>query len=243
MDVLAIIPARYQSSRFPGKPLALIRGKPMFWHVATRAAQSRSVRQVVLATDDERIATVAQTLQIPVVLTRADHPSGTDRVLEAARLLGAKDTTIVLNVQGDEPLLHPQMLDALVEPFASPAVAVTTLARPIPPEEAQQPDLVKVVRTPDGRALYFSRAPIPYGRDAQAQYLGHIGLYGFRFPVLEKFSELGQSPLERTECLEQLRLLEAGIPIHVALTLHASFGVDRPEDIATVTRILDEQHP
>lgn len=240
MDVLAIIPARYASSRFPGKPLARIRGKPMFWHVATRAAQSPSVQQTVLATDDDRIEAAARELGIPVVRTRADHASGTDRVLEAARLLGATAATVVLNVQGDEPLLHPAMLDALVAPFARPEVAVTTLARTISAEEAQRPDTVKVARAADGRALYFSRAPIPFGRDAAPQYLGHVGLYGFRFPVLEKFGELGQSPLERTECLEQLRLLEAGIPIHVALTPHASFGVDRPEDIATVTRILDE---
>ena len=241
MNVLGIIPARYASSRFPGKPLALIHGKPMFWHVATKAQASAAVKRVVLATDDDRIEAAARALNVEVVRTRCDHPSGSDRVLEAARLLGATADTVVLNIQGDEPLLHPEMLDALTAPFTRPEVSVTTLARPIRVHEAMRPDTVKVVRATDGRALYFSRAPIPYGRDQAASYLGHIGLYGFRFPILEKFTELGQSPLEQMECLEQLRLLEAGIPIHVAITSHASLGVDRPEDIATVTRILNEQ--
>lgn len=241
MNVLAIIPARYASTRFPGKPLAPILGKPMFWHVAARAAASAAVGRVVLATDDARIEAAARDLGVAVVRTRPDHPSGSDRVLEAARILKATPDTVVLNVQGDEPLLHPEMLDALVAPFARPEVGITTLARPISAHEATRPDTVKVVRAPDGRALYFSRAPIPYGRDQEAEYLGHIGLYGFRLPLLEKFAKLGQSPLERVECLEQLRLLEAGIPIHVAITPHMSFGVDRPEDIDTVTRILNEQ--
>jgi 3-deoxy-manno-octulosonate cytidylyltransferase (CMP-KDO synthetase) len=239
MNVLAIIPARYHSSRFPGKPLALICGKPMFWHVAQRAAACPQVDRVVLATDDPRIEAAAHDLGVDVLRT-GEHVSGTDRVLEAARLLGASASTIVLNVQGDEPLLHPSMLEELIAPFADPDIGATTLARPISAQEALRPDTVKVVRTLTGRALYFSRAPIPYGREHPATFLGHVGLYGFRFPVLEKFSVLEQSPLERTECLEQLRLLEAGIPIFVGITSHVTHGVDRPEDIPTVTRMMHE---
>ena len=237
-DVYAIIPARYESSRFPGKPLAIIHGKPMFWHVMHRAALCPLVKTVALATDDERILEAAQGLGMQALMTSRDHASGTDRVLEAARLLGASADSVIVNVQGDEPALNPEMLTELVRPFEDPAVQVTTLGHPITAEEAQSPDRVKIVRAADGRALYFSRAPVPFGRDAQPEYLGHIGLYGLRMRVLENFSALGESPLERLEKLEQLRLLEAGIPIHVALTRHASHGVDRPEDLQTVSALM-----
>ena len=237
-DVIAIIPARYESSRFPGKPLALIHGKPMFWHVMRRAGLCPLVHTVALATDDERILRAAAELGMRALMTSPDHASGTDRVLEAARLLGAAPDSIIVNVQGDEPALDPEMLTELVRPFDDPSVQVTTLGHHITVEEAQSPDRVKIVRAADGRALYFSRAPVPFGRDAAPQYLGHIGLYGLRMRILEKFSALGESPLERLEKLEQLRLLEAGIPIHVALTRHKSHGVDRPEDLQTVSALM-----
>jgi 3-deoxy-manno-octulosonate cytidylyltransferase (CMP-KDO synthetase) len=237
-DVIAIIPARYESSRFPGKPLALIHGKPMFWHVMHRAGLCPLVHTVALATDDERILRAAAELGMRALMTSPDHASGTDRVLEAARLLGAAPDSIIVNVQGDEPALNPEMLTELVRPFDDPSVQVTTLGHHIAVEEAQSPDRVKIVRAADGRALYFSRAPVPFGRDAAPQYLGHIGLYGLRMHILEKFSALGESPLERLEKLEQLRLLEAGIPIHVALTRHKSHGVDRPEDLQTVSALM-----
>lgn len=241
-QVLAVIPARYASTRFPGKPLVLINGRPMFWHVYQRAKQCPAVNQVVLATDDDRILTTARDLDVPVLMTSPHHASGTDRVLEAARLLNAAAESVIINVQGDEPALHPEMLTELVAPFADPAVQVTTLGHPIPAEEAQRPDKVKIVRASSGRALYFSRSPIPFGRDATPQYLGHIGLYAFRFAVLEKFSALGESPLERTEKLEQLRLLEADIPIHVAVTRHSSHGVDRPEDLSNLYALMRGDH-
>lgn len=241
-DVFAIIPARYQSTRFPGKPLALIHGKPMFWHVMRRAARCPLVTAVILATDDDRIFRAAADLGLKAVMTSPDHPSGTDRVLEAARILGAGEQAIIVNVQGDEPALAPEMLTELIQPFADPAVQVTTLGHVISREEAQSPDRVKIVRAADGRALYFSRLPVPYGRDCVADYLGHIGLYGLRMPVLEKFSTLGESPLERVEKLEQLRLLEAAIPIHVALTRHQSHGVDRPEDLQIVSQLMQGDH-
>jgi 3-deoxy-manno-octulosonate cytidylyltransferase (CMP-KDO synthetase) len=237
-DVYAIIPARYESSRFPGKPLALIHGRPMFWHVMRRASLCPLVGTVALATDDERILKAAQDLGMKALMTGRGHASGTDRVLEAARMLGASPESVVVNVQGDEPALNPEMLTELIRPFEDPLVQVTTLGHVIDAEAAQSPDRVKIVRAADGRALYFSRAPVPFGRDNPPEYLGHIGLYGLRMRILEKFSALGESPLERLEKLEQLRLLEAGIPIHVALTRHESHGVDRPEDLQTVSALM-----
>ena len=237
-DVYAIIPARYESSRFPGKPLVLIHGKPMFWHVMRRAALCPLVGTVALATDDERILQAATELGMTALMTSRDHASGTDRVLEAARILGAGPESVIVNVQGDEPAMNPEMLTELIRPFENPEVQVTTLGHHISAKEAGSPDKVKIVRAADGRALYFSRAPVPFGRDETPQYLGHIGLYGLRMHVLENFSALGESPLERLEKLEQLRLLEAGIPIHVSVTRHASHGVDRPEDLPTVTALM-----
>jgi len=236
--IYGIIPARYGSSRFPGKPMADILGKPMFWHVYERAMRSRSLTGVVLATDSLIIADKARELDIPVIMTREDHTSGTDRVLEAAIQLGADHEAIIVNIQGDEPVLEPAMLDQLTAPFDDPQVKVTTLAKAITSEQAHDPNLVKVVRARDGRGLYFSRAPVPFARDGLTSYLGHIGLYGFRLPVLEKFQSLGESPLERMEKLEQLRLLEANIPIHVALTEYPSIGVDTREDLEKVRTLL-----
>lgn len=242
-DVIAIIPARYESSRFPGKPLAEIHGKPMFWHVMQRAAKCPLISKVVLATDDDRILQAAEAHGMQAVMTSPEHASGTDRVLEAARKLDAAADSVIVNVQGDEPALQPEMLTELVRPFENPEVEVTTLGHIITPEEAESADKVKIVRAISGRALYFSRAPIPYGRDHQADFIGHIGLYGLRMHVLEKFNALGESPLERLEKLEQLRLLEAGIPIHVVLTRHKSHGVDRPEDLQTVSILMrGDQH-
>lgn len=237
-----IIPARYGSTRFPGKPLAKILGRPMFWHVFERARQCPELSQIVLATDDDRIASVANELGVPVVMTRGDHPSGTDRVLEAAGLLRVPEDDVVVNIQGDEPTLKPAMLTELVRPFMVPDVQVTTLARRIDPKEAENPDLVKVVFAKDGKALYFSRSPIPYPHGGQAEEChGHIGLYAFRMSILKQFMVLRPSRLETIERLEQLRLLENGFPIHVVVTDHRSIGVDRPDDIKTVSKILMEE--
>lgn len=237
-----IIPARFQSKRFPGKPLADILGRPMIWHVFERARQSQNLSSVVLATDDERIQAVAQKWDIPVVMTRDDHPSGTDRVLEAAELLKLGPHTVIVNIQGDEPALEPAMLDELVKPFHQPTVQVTTLACKIDAREAESPDQVKVVFASDRRALYFSRAAIPFHRDASPGFLfGHIGIYAFRMPVLRRFVNLNQTALEVAERLEQLRLIENHIPIHVVETGHRSLGVDRPEDIKTVSKIIQKK--
>lgn len=244
----AIIPARYESSRFPGKPLAEILGVPMCVRVHRRAAMCARFTKVVIATDDARIMDAAAKWNVPAVMTAASHQSGTDRVLEAARILGAPDDAVVVNVQGDEPALDPAMLDELLAPFAGPEgadVPAATLATPMTRAEAESPDRVKVVLDARGRALYFSRAGIPFRRDEGARDaagpLLHLGLYAFRMATLQRFAALPQGVLERTESLEQLRLLENGIPIHVTVTSRKCHGVDRPEDIAHIEKILREQ--
>ncbi len=243
----AIIPARYDSTRFPGKPLVEILGVPMCVRVHQRAAKCPLFAKVVLATDDERIMAAAKQWNVPALMTARDHQSGTDRVLEAARLLGAEADSVVVNVQGDEPALDPAMLAELLAPFAGPqgaGVQVATLATPMSRADAASPDRVKVVLDAQGRALYFSRAGIPYSRDgegdAETGPLLHVGLYAFRMAALERFAALPQGRLERTEKLEQLRLLENGIPIHVAVTSRQSHGVDRPEDVEHIEKILRE---
>jgi len=241
-----IIPARYGSTRFPGKPLALILGKPMFWHVYQRASQCPELERVVLATDSRRIAAAAEAHRVPCVMTRPDHPSGTDRVLEAADLLELPESAVVINIQGDEPALHPAMLSELVQAFRFPEVQVATLISEMDPSEIEDRDQVKVVIDRHGNALYFSRAAIPHARDDRpAAYFRHIGLYAFRMATLRRFVALGPGRLEQAEKLEQLRLLENGIPIRTVQTRHRSLGVDRPEDIATVSRWLtpnDKDH-
>ena len=239
---IAIIPARFGSSRFPGKPLTPILGRPMFYHVVQRTRACPKIDAAYLATDDERIANSAKALDIPVIMTDTAHASGTDRILEAAQTLGLADESVVVNVQGDEPCLAPQLLDQLLGPFQLPDVQVSTAARSLRPEYAADPNFVKVVRSYTGQALYFSRSPVPYVRDGQpGDFLLHIGLYAFRLPVLRRFHQLGPSPLEKLEKLEQLRLLEAGIPIQVVLTEHQCYGVDRPEDVPRVEEILRKE--
>lgn len=236
-----IIPARFASTRFPGKPLADILGKPMIWHVYQRARACPELCGVTLATDDQRILDAARELDIPATMTRDDHPSGTDRALEAAERLGVEADDVVVNIQGDEPTLCPELLTLLLSPFDDPAVQVSTLARPLSPEEARSPDVVKVVTDAQGQALYFSRALIPYPREGSGDFLGHIGLYAFRMRTLRTFVGLGPGKLEQIEKLEQLRLLEAGIPIRVLRTEHRTHGVDRPEDVPRVCMLLREQ--
>jgi 3-deoxy-manno-octulosonate cytidylyltransferase (CMP-KDO synthetase) len=234
-DCIGVIPARFASTRFPGKALADIDGKPMFWHVYDRAGRCPYFSRIILATDDQRIYSAAEALSVPVMMTGTVHTSGTDRVLEAAEKLQAPADAVIVNIQGDEPLLEPEMLGELIRPFASHRVQVTTLAQKIEGTEALNPDRVKVVLAADGRALYFSRAPIPYYRSSQENaFLGHVGLYAFKMEALRRFQQIGRGRLESIESLEQLRLLEAGIDIHVVITAFKSIGVDRPEDINKV---------
>lgn len=239
-EAYGIIPARYASTRFPGKPLALIHGKPMFFHVYVRACLCPGLTRVILATDDDRIMDAANHFQVPCVMTRKDHASGTDRVLEAALQTGIPDTAVVINIQGDEPALEPAILSQLIAPFHDPHIGITTPVRPISEAEAKNPDRVKAVFDKNGRALYFSRAAIPHAREGhEARYYGHIGLYAFRMPFLKQFVSLKESFLESTEKLEQLRLLENGIPIHVIETDYQSIGVDRPEDLKVIEDLME----
>ncbi|MBU1567382.1 MAG: 3-deoxy-manno-octulosonate cytidylyltransferase [Proteobacteria bacterium] len=236
-----IIPARYKSHRFPGKPLADILGKPMFYHVYERAASCRLLQKVWLATDDQRIYDAAKSLAVPVVMTDPNHPSGSDRIMEAAHVLGLEDNAVIVNIQGDEPALDPEMLRQLVEPFSDPQIQVTTLARIIDAKQAENPDRVKVVRSEKGYALYFSRSKIPFIRDddqSDTDYLLHIGIYAYRLSALRTFTSLPPSPLEKIEKLEQLRFLEAGFAMYVVLTDYLGFGVDRPEDLQLILRQL-----
>jgi len=230
--VLAVIPARWGSTRFPGKPLADLVGEPMVVHVARRAASAASVDEVLVATDDERIASAVRAAGFDAVLT-GECPSGTDRV--AAALANRTGWRLVLNLQGDEPLLSGANVDALVAGMdAMPVVGIGTLCRPLPRERSADPNAVKVVRDLRGLALYFSRAPIPHPRDAEtAQGLArlHLGIYAYRPGALARFVSLPPSALERAEGLEQLRALENGLDILVIDAPHESWGVDTPEDL------------
>jgi len=235
--VVAAIPARWGSSRFPGKPLAELAGKPLIAHVVERAKAARSVDLVLVATDHEGIALAAREAGAVAVMT-GDHPSGTDRIAEAVS--GVEGWRIVLNVQGDEPLLAPENIDRLVEGMEErPEVGIATLCRPLDAERVNDPNAVKVVRRADGRALYFSRSAIPFarrGEEATALWRLHLGIYGFRKGALERFVDLPPSPLERAEALEQLRALENGMEILVFDAPYDSLGVDTPADLDEAAR-------
>jgi 3-deoxy-manno-octulosonate cytidylyltransferase (CMP-KDO synthetase) len=237
---VAIIPARYQSSRLPGKPLVDINGRPMIEHVYRRAAAAGAVHLVLVAADDPRIVRAVEGFGGLVRLTDAAHRTGTDRLAEVAEDL---DCELVVNVQGDEPLIEPAMIDEAVAPFADPTLMMATLRRAIDdPADLANPNIVKVVVDRDGHALYFSRAPIPFTR-RDAEGVGgplgykHIGLYVYRREFLLAFARLERTPLERRELLEQLRAIEHGFRIKVPETSHDSIGVDTPEDLERVRRL------
>jgi 3-deoxy-manno-octulosonate cytidylyltransferase (CMP-KDO synthetase) len=240
--VVAVIPARWASSRFPGKPLAELAGEPMIAHVVRRASEASTVEHVVVATDDERIARAAESAGAEAVLT-GDHPSGTDRV--AAAVADRHEWSLVVNLQGDEPLLAGANVDALVAGLQRDAgCAMATLCRPLEPERADDPNAVKVVRDRDNRALYFSRSAIPYPRrpeQAAPLWRLHLGIYGFRREALARFVALPPSALEMAEGLEQLRALENGISILVLDAPEPAFGVDTPEDLDRVQEILKQR--
>ncbi|MDR0826376.1 MAG: 3-deoxy-manno-octulosonate cytidylyltransferase [Desulfovibrio sp.] len=238
----AVIPARYASSRLPGKALLLLKGRPMFYHVWRRAKLCPDLSSVTLATDDARIRDAALALQVPVIMTRTEHQSGTDRVYEAARLLKIPPGAIVLNIQGDEPTLDPALISKLLRAFADPAVRVATAAHSLRAEDLENRDQVKVVLDAKGDALYFSRAGIPFPRDGEspASFLGHTGIYAFTMRTLKKFVSLPPSLLERTEKLEQLRLLENSVKIRVVLTDKVPPGVDRKADVDAVLPFVDD---
>ena len=240
--VAAILPARWGSTRFPGKPLHPIAGKPLIRHVWERARQAQRLAQVIIATDDERIATAARAFGAEVAMTSADHPSGTDRIAEVARTLPG--VTHLLNIQGDEPLIDPALLDRLAQTLIeNPGLEMATTANPFGPgDDVANPNAVKVVVDAAGNALYFSRCAIPFRRDpartGPPPYLRHHGLYGYSLPFLLRFVQWPPSPLEQAEALEQLRALENGAKIRVLVTDHASVGVDTPADVLVVEKQL-----
>ena len=239
--VLGVIPARFDSSRFPGKALARIGPKTMLQHVFERALLSKYLTCITIATDDERIAAEARHFGAPVRMTRPDHLSGTDRVAEAA---AADNAELIVNIQGDEPLIDPAAIDAAVLPLAGdPEIPMGTLKKLIEdPHELDDPNVVKVVTDACGNALYFSRSRIPFARDHAASAppaFKHIGLYVYRREFLLGYSDLPVGPLERTERLEQLRALENGYPIRVVETEYESIGVDTPADLEKVKRLFE----
>jgi 3-deoxy-manno-octulosonate cytidylyltransferase (CMP-KDO synthetase) len=239
-DVLILIPARMASVRMPGKPLADIAGLPMIVHVLRRAEEA-ALGPVVVATDDEVIATAVEKAGGRALMTRADHASGSDRIFEALQVADpGSRAQVIVNVQGDLPTLDPAVLKAAINPLADAAVDIATLAAEITkPEERTNPNVVKVVGTPVGparlRALYFTRATAPSG---EGPLYHHIGLYAYRRTALERFVKLPPSPLERREKLEQLRALEDGMRIDVALVDTVPLGVDTPEDLETARTML-----
>ncbi|MEZ4720672.1 MAG: 3-deoxy-manno-octulosonate cytidylyltransferase [Flavobacteriales bacterium] len=245
MKVLGIIPARYGSTRFPGKPLIEIQGKSMIQRVYERASKSSALSKVVVATDDERIYKHVEQFG-HVVMTSSEHPSGTDRCLEAYKNLG-EDYDVVINIQGDEPLLDPDQLDMLASCFEAADCQIATLVTTFKSEELLfDSSKVKVIRDQQGNALYFSRQCIPFqqGREkdwmSSYNYLQHVGIYAFRSEVLAEVAKLPQSSLEKAESLEQLRWLDNGYSIRVELCDHNGISVDVPEDLNRVIDLLNK---
>lgn len=251
MSFVAVIPARYASTRFPGKPLIDLFGKPMIVRVAERAALSSATR-VIVATDDARIANACRAVNLDVAMTRADHSTGTDRLSEVVTALGLDDHTIVVNVQGDEPNIPPSAIDAVAAMLdADPTAAMATLCHPIHDiADVTNPNVVKCIVGEGGNALYFSRAPVPFARDAWAAGMSavpqglpvyrHIGLYAYRASFLRAFPNLSVPAIERHEALEQLRALAHGYRIRVAVVNDPlPPGIDTPEDYARLLALHD----
>ena len=243
MKIIGIIPARYASTRFPGKPLALIAGKPLLQHVVEQCQKAKALSEIIVATDDTRIWEVAQNF-CRVEMTRPDHPSGSDRIAEVTERCGGD---AVVNIQGDEPLIDPNVIDAVANALAHDEMS--TAATPIKNfSEYDNPNVVKVVVNAAGRALYFSRRTLPYLRDvadrpvaeqlAAFPFLKHLGIYGYRRETLLRLVKFPVSPLENAEKLEQLRALENGLGIAVVQVNYDSIGVDLPADVQRVEAIL-----
>ena len=240
--ILAVLPARWGSTRFPGKPLHAIAGKPLIQHVWERCQKCTTLDAILVATDDARIFDAVSAFGGKAVMTSPDHPTGTDRIAEA--ILALPQATHIVNIQGDEPLIDPALIDELARTLADdPTLDMATAAHELDPVDPAVIDanVVKVVRALDGRALYFSRSPLPFFRHAVAglPVLRHVGIYAYRRAFLERFVTWPPSPLEQAESLEQLRALENGASIRVLLTADASPGVDTPEQARAVERILE----
>lgn len=244
--VVAVIPARYASTRYPGKVIAPLLGHPLVYHTWHRASEAAHVDRVIVATDSPEVAEALAPYDVEVAMTRADHATGTDRIAEVATDLAAD---LVVNVQGDEPAVDPSAIDAAIEPLlADPELVMSTARRRITdPSAVADPNVVKVVCDERGRALYFSRLPVPYIRDAPDHAAGascywqHIGLYVYRRDFLLAYAGMPQTPLEQLEKLEQLRALENGYPIAVVETAYDVIGVDVPDDLAGVSALLRQR--
>ena len=239
IDFRIVIPARYASQRLPGKPLRDLCGKTMIEWVY-RAAQESTAAEVIVATDDQRIVAAVAAFGGQACMTDASHPSGTDRILEVCQIRGWTDEDIVVNLQGDEPLMPAANMTQVAENLQAHACDITTLHKTIDAEHALDPNLVKLVHDENGRALYFSRSRIPYNRSGQvADYCGHIGIYAYRIGFLKTFSSLAPNQLEKAESLEQLRAITNGFSIHseIAKALPGP-GIDTEQDLAQVARII-----
>lgn len=239
MKRYAVIPARYESSRFPGKPLALLNGKPVLRHVYERVLSSELFDEVIIATDDLRISAVAQDFGATVVLTSEDLPSGTDRIAAVAEVL--EPDSLILNVQGDEPLINKAALQTLLSAFDDPDVKMASLMTLITDiEELKNPNIVKVVTNVHGDAMYFSRSLIPFDRDHEAlpEYYRHIGVYGFKHSALMQFVKFPLGVYEQIEKLEQLRALENGLKIRMCKTDYQGFGIDTPQDLEKLSHLI-----
>ncbi len=245
MTIAVIIPSRYESTRFPGKPLADLAGKPMIQHVYERVLMSGTADLAAVATDDPRIFAAVQAFGGRAVMTADTHRSGSDRIAEAAGILGLREDDIVVNVQGDQPVFEPVQIDEVVAPLVSdPSLPMSTLIYRIRrDEEITHPNAVKTVFDGNGNALYFSRATIPFVRDRgkTADYYKHHGIYAYRKHFLDTFTKLPEGTLERLESLEQLRALEQGYRIRVVVTEHDSIEVDTPQELDRIRRLLEEQ--
>ncbi|HHW11600.1 MAG TPA: 3-deoxy-manno-octulosonate cytidylyltransferase [Firmicutes bacterium] len=241
MTVVGIIPARYGSTRLPGKPLKLIAGKPMIEHVYRRAEKAACLSDLLVATDDLRIKEAVEAFGGKAVMTSADHQTGTDRLVEAVGYLDLGPEDIVVNIQGDEPLLDPRMIDELAQPLINdPGLVMSTLKHRITDTaEINNPNVVKVVTDLEGFALYFSRSPLPYNRTgADVPVFKHVGLYAYRKAFLLKYASMARTPLEQAESLEQLRALENGYRIKVVETHFQTIGVDSQSDLDRINKLL-----
>jgi 3-deoxy-manno-octulosonate cytidylyltransferase (CMP-KDO synthetase) len=245
VKVITFIPSRYDSKRFPGKPLAPIAGKPMIEHVYQRALSCPDVSEVIVATDDERIFQCVKGFGGNSIMTDENHPSGTDRIAEASLKLNLGHDDLIVNVQGDQPIFHPSTISGLIAPLREdPNIPMSTVKYRITDErEIDDPNHVKVVTDKEGFALFFSRSPIPFFRDSRSNqvYYKHLGFYAYRRDFLTKFSSLPVGDLESSEKLEQLRALENGFRIKVVETPFDSIEVDRPADIKRVERLMASQ--